>query len=427
MKWLITTALMAGLLSGPVMAEVDSEELALLREQVRLLTERLEALEQSSAEQATEIAEISEGNELVASSSGEQQRSIEEIVDQEVDARMADMWTSRINWSGDFRYRYENISIEGRDDRNRERIRARAHMEATVTDTVTVGLGLATGGDDPVSTNQTLGGGGSTKGMNLDLAYFSWTGLKNTEVVGGKFKNLLHRVGKNGLLWDGDWNPEGLGIRYENENFFVSGLGTWVESDSRSSNSEFSYGLQTGFEFDLGSDVGLLVGAGYYHFDTAGKGPFFGDEDDFFGNSFDPDTLTYIYDYHEIETFAELDFDLLGRPTKVFANYVVNIEADDHDTAWATGFKYGNAKEAGTWDFGVVYQYLEADAVLGLLTDSDFGGGGTNSKGFIFKGGYAIARNWKANFTYFDDEIGISEPDPKDFGRLQLDLNFKYD
>ena len=44
-------------------------------------------------------------------------------------------------------------------------------LVAKPTDTTEVGLGMATGGDDPVSTNQTLGGGGSTKDVRLDLAY----------------------------------------------------------------------------------------------------------------------------------------------------------------------------------------------------------------------------------------------------------------
>ena len=42
------------------------------------------------------------------------------------------------------------------------RIRARTELSARINDAVTVGFGLATGGDDPVSTNQTLGDGDVT-------------------------------------------------------------------------------------------------------------------------------------------------------------------------------------------------------------------------------------------------------------------------
>ena len=39
----------------------------------------------------------------------------------------------------------------------------------------------------------------------------------------------------------------------------------------------------------------LTAGIGFHQFDTAGKGTFFGDDDEFSGNSFDPLTNTYIY------------------------------------------------------------------------------------------------------------------------------------
>lgn len=427
MDRLIALALAALLVSSPAIAQVDQEELELLREQVRLLTERLDALESSSAAQATELTGISGTVNASATDTPDEGQSLDALVNEQVDARLDEMWTSRIKWKGDFRYRYEHFDVEGKDDRNRSRIRARAALEARLSDDMKVGLGLASGGDDPVSTNQTLGGGGSTKGLNLDLAYFQYTGWNNFEVVGGKFKNLLHRAGKNALLWDGDWNPEGTGIRYDNGTFFASGLGTWLESDSDKFNNEFSYGVQAGVKMPLGDDVKFTAGVGYFKFDAAGKGSFYGDDDDFFGNSFDPVTLTYLYDYHEIEAFAELGFDLAGQPVTIFGDYAVNTDADEDDTAYALGFQYGKASAPGTWDFGLVYQQLEADAVFGLLTDSDFGGGGTNSDGFILKGAYAFHKKWAAQFTYFINETAINTNDPQDFNRLQLDLSFKYD
>ena len=95
-------------------------------------------------------------------------------------------WAEKVKWQGDFRYRYEEID-DGGNDRERHRVRARAALIAKPLDTVEVGLGLATGGDDPVSTNQTLGGGGSTKDIKLDLAYAKW---KPNEfwLSGGKVK-----------------------------------------------------------------------------------------------------------------------------------------------------------------------------------------------------------------------------------------------
>ncbi len=170
----------------------------------------------------------------------------------------------------------------------------------------------------------------------------------------------------------------------------------------------------------------LTAGVGYHVFDTKGIGSFYGDDDDFFGNSFDPVTKTYLYDYEELEFFADLDFELFGHKALLFGNYVQNQAVDDNDTAYAFGFTYGSAKNKGEWQLGYVYQKLEADSVLGLLTDSDFGGGGTDSKGSIFKGSYAIDKNFNADFTYFINDVGLKSGDPIDFKRLQLDLSFKY-
>ncbi|MDX1555409.1 MAG: putative porin, partial [Xanthomonadales bacterium] len=156
-------------------AATDQEELASLREQIRILTERLDRLEQDGS------SDVGAGNK-VSGSEAHNAESIQAIVDQRVDERFAESWTDRIGWKGDFRYRYENIGIEGSDDRNRQRIRARAQLEARINEETTVGFGLATGGFDPVSTNQTLGGGGSSKQVNLNLAYFEWEGLENTRI-----------------------------------------------------------------------------------------------------------------------------------------------------------------------------------------------------------------------------------------------------
>jgi hypothetical protein len=401
------------------------EELAAMREQLTALTRRLDRLEaENRALAATnrEMAKSTQQNTMAITEVSEKTDTIAVEVKQQA---TASSWTDSIRWKGDFRYRFENFDIEGKPNRNRNRIRARASLTADIAPTIRVGLGLASGSEDPLSTNQTLGQAGSSKGLNLDLAYFDWSGIANTHVVGGKFSNFLHKSGKNGLLWDNDWRPEGLGFKWDNGRFFVNGLGNWIESDSKNDQS-VAFGTQVGVRLPVGDAVKLTAGAGYYRFDTKGSSSFFGDDDDFFGNSFDPVTKTYLYDYEELELFADLGFDLFEQPALIFADYVQNQAVDENDTAYAFGFKIGTAKNPGQWEFAYVYQKLEADAVLGLLTDADFGGGGTNSKGSIFKGGYAILKNVKANFVYFINKPGINSSNTLDYKRLQLDLAFKY-
>jgi len=424
------------LFSSHATAQVSEDEIKALRAQIELLTQRLDDLESQNRQmsQSLQEAQAQAAQPAVAAESKESPAALEEQIDQavaqQIDERMAAVsWAERMRWKGDFRYRYENIDEQGKDGRNRSRIRARAALEADVAPTVKVGFGLATGGNDPVSANVTLGGGGSKKEINLDLAYFDWSGLANTHVLGGKFENYLVKPQKTALLWDGDWRPEGLGIVWNNGRFFAQGLGTWLEGDSRNG-TEFGWVAQAGMNLKLGETGKLMFGGGYSQFDIAGRTPLFGDPEDFYGNSYvvNPVTgaLEFAYNYHELQAFAEYSFALAGHPIALFADYVVNTDADDNDTGYLFGAKFGSAKKRGTWDVSYFYEKLEADAVVGLVTDSDFGGGGTDAKGHVFMGTYAFHDNWNFKATYFINDIALASGNPRDFDRLMLDLNFKY-
>jgi hypothetical protein len=336
-------------------------------------------------------------------------------------------WAEKVALQGDLRYRYENIDQETADsDRNRQRIRARAAIVAKPQDNLEVGFGLSTAEDgDPVSSNQTIGNGGSRKDVFIDLAYFNWTALSGLNVTGGKFKNFLYRPGKHALLWDSDWNPEGLGATYTTGPFFGNVMGTWLESDSNET-EEFTYGAQFGVLVPVNDDVKLTAGVGYFSFSTAGKGTFYGDDTDFFGNSFNPLTNEYLFDYQELELAADVGFKLLGLPTSIFVDYVQNTDADRFDTGIAAGILLGAAKAKGTWEASYAYQDLEADAVFGALTDSDFGGGGTDNKGHVLRGAYALGDKWNLAFSYFINTIDENAGIGQDYDRLQLDMNFKY-
>lgn len=418
-NYLVLFGLILLLFSPVLQAEVSDEEVQALRKQIRLLSDRLDQLENSRQTVQAAPAPVS-GTEP-------DERVLDEKIDQAVAARVdekmtAISWAERMRWSGDFRYRYENIDTSV--DRNRNRIRSRFLLQADVADDLQLGFGLASGNDNPVSSNQTLGGGGSSKQINLDLAYVQWSGWSNALLLGGKFKNPLYRAGDTGLLWDSDWRPEGASLQYDNGTFFVVGLGAWLESDSIKQ-KEFSYGVQAGVTLPLGELVSVTAGAGYYQFDTAGKRPFLLNGI-FSGNSFVPGSLTYLFDYQEVEAFAELAFDMFGRPGRVFGDYVENQDADDNNKGYTLGIKYGKAKSRGTWDLSYAYRRLEADAVLGLLADSNFGAGGTNAKGSIFGATYAFHDNWNFQATYFLNRINLASGNPQDLDRVQLDLNFKF-
>ena len=59
---------------------------------------------------------------------------------------------------------------------------------------------------------------------------------------------------------------------------------------------------------------------------------------------------------------------------------------------------------------GLLYQQIEKDALFGQLLDSDFGDGNTDTKGFVIRGGYTVARNWTLNATLFLNELANDVP-----------------
>jgi hypothetical protein len=412
-------------------AAVSDEDFELLREQLAAVSQRLEEL-------AAENAKLRSAQDQTATAITNVQASVNEVQEMGGSA-VAESWSDRIRLDGDFRYRYEKIDAEGSASRKRNRIRARANIRADLGDDVEVGFGLATGGDDPVSTNQTLGGGGSSKDVVLNLAYVDWEATPGLHVLGGKFKNPLVRVGKQALMWDGDWTPEGFALTYKRDWLFANAIGTYLESDTRRSNDNFSWGAQFGAAGEIG-DARVKGGIGYYSIKTQGESTAFGDPadpGDYFGNSAveagglpcgsTPDTsCAYLYDYLLTQVFAEAAFDLGDWPTVVFLDYVNNSDPSDNNTGWMAGTHIGQAKDRGQMQFSYYYADKEADSTIGLLTDSDFAGGGTDNKGHFLQLNYGVNESWSIGAQYFINETDLSSGSKSDYNRLMIDTQWKW-
>ena len=228
--------------------------------------------------------------------------------------------------------RLEELAAENAQLRRaqEESASAIADVQADVADDVEVGFGLATGGDDPVSTNQTLGGGGSSKNVALNLAYADWEIMHGLHLVGGKFKNPLFRAGKQALMWDGNWTPEGIAVKFSRDWYFVNAVGTYLESDSRRGNDALSWGAQFGATGEFGG-AKLTGGVAYYSIPTQGDTTTVGDPSDpgdYFGNTavqadgqacgtVPGEGCVYLYDYLLTQVIAEAAFDLGAWPADV--------------------------------------------------------------------------------------------------------------
>ena len=416
MKKILAVAVSSVLLgSAGASAAVSDADLLELKAQMAAMAQRLSTLE----------AENNQLRELSNTTVTELEVTKEDLASvKQKESKVS--WAETVKWKGDFRYRYEDIQQDNKDDRDRNRIRARAHLVAKPSTTTEVGLGLATGGDDPVSTNQTLGGGGSTKDIKLDLAYFTWTGLENTALTAGKFKNPFYTEQKSGLIWDGDFRPEGAALQWAGDMFFANASYSYIDSDSNSDYDEAYWGAQVGAKFALFDNMKLTAAAGYLDIPTKGLAAIY--DGDFFGNSsvIKNGEEVYEYDYNLYHGSLGLSFELFDMPMAVYGDFVQNDDADDYDTGYIAGIKLGSAKKKGSWQVAYQYEQLEANAVLGLTTDSDFMGGGTDGEGSKLGAKYMLDDKWYIGATYFDGDTGVDLGGDDSYQRLQVDTGFKY-
>ena len=376
------------LLSSSTFAQTDAATIAELRAQIDSLSSRLEQLESENSITQTVASTISQNS--------------------------SNIWVNNIKISGDLRSRYENIDdANAVKDRNHNRIRARLDISTEVNDDWDMSFGLASGGDNPISTNQSLGGGSTSKSLVLDYAYFAYNGINNLSITGGKHKNVFYRAGDNAMLWDSDYRPEGVALRYSVSNLFVNAGSMILESDDKAGvqDKESMWGVQAGYR--LGD---LTIGASYFDASVKGSMAFYNAS--LFGNSSDA-SGAFLYDFEEVELFAEYDFSLGELELSLFGDFVQNQDANTEDTGWVLGTTFGT----GPWELGYSFQDLEADAVFGTFTDSDNGGGGTGAEGHIFTGEYSIASSTSVGFTYFMNERGIANTD---YDRLQMDLSVSF-
>lgn len=103
-----------------------------------------------------------------------------------------------------------------------------------------------------------------------------------------------------------------------------------------------------------------------------------------------------------------------------------NGDFEGGDTAWTIDLRVGRAVLAQKWDWAVTggYRYVESDAVVDGLAESDFGGGGTNLKGFYLGGNLALTPRVWFSLRWLS-ATAIAGPTYKN-DILQFDFNGKF-
>jgi hypothetical protein len=354
-------------------------------------------------------------------------------------------WYEKLKLKGDVRFRNELIRQEKvgtgdavirQGDNFRWRIRARIALDAEINESWSATIGLASGSDDPVSTNQTLTGGFSRKPISIDLAYIDFhpKRIPGISMNAGKMKLPFETADKTQMVWDNDLTPEGLAFKYkhkagEKSDLFMSAAGFYV-TDADPDNEQWMSGGQAGFMVRPTDDLSFMAGASYFSFQRAKGMPGLYKADKFSGNS----TMTvgsgkgYLCDFNEAELLGVVDVKASDNVSfRLMGDYVSNTGADSLNAAYLFGGAVAFGKDKGSFRLFANYRKIEADALIGAFNYSDFIGGGTNGKGWELGFTVGLEKNTSFDVTYLLNKRGIGEGDTElDYQRLMVDLQARF-
>jgi hypothetical protein len=333
-----------------------------------------------------------------------------------------DPWWGQVVLEGDLRLRYESIRRESGDDFKRERYRGRFGFSTDLGGPLEFGVRLATGEGDPASTNLNFGESVSFDNVRLDRAYLDWSVGDELKLTLGKMKNPFFLAGDTALMWDGDFNPAGVAAEYGAGAFFAR-TGAF-RLDYRDDGAEsWLYAAQAGGAFDMPESSTVTIGVGWFDFrDIAGHSPLY--RSNARGNSLDA-AGDYRNDYDIVELFAEYETRIGAWPVIAFMEWTQNTRVTSADTAYSIGVNVGKADEPGMAEWSWEWRDTEADALIGILTDSDLADGNTASRGHVMKGSYQLTDHVSIGATLLFSEYGRNGS-PTDFDRWILDIVFEF-
>lgn len=364
-----------------------------------------------------------------------------------------------VKLQGDLRLRHDGTIRRTAPNvqRDRQRFRLRYGMDATLLNDMTAGFALASGTGEQVSTNQSMDNLSGQKGVWIDKAYLKWSPKVaedgKVSVSAGRFANPLWQTYSSDLVWDSDFNPEGLGQSVEwflpslGGIYFANALQMVTDEDSDSRADQYMLGGQLGAEYRLPAGSRLRFAGALYEWTNSRI------------NDFSPAAAQngnrrlgtrVLNDFKVAELTSQLSGWAGSVPVKLQGTFIRNLAAIQEEQAgrglqgrnhfgYQVGAIVGEAADRKTWEAGYFYKWSESDATVADVADSDFGNGGTNRKGHIFWTAYS-PNDWsQLKFKFFYTTLianglppgsvtAAANPANKgdDINRLQLDYVVKF-
>lgn len=294
--------------------------------------------------------------------------------------------------NGDIRFRNEQTN-DNNDHSDRNRIRIRVNGQYELKNDLTLKTQLATG-TTQTSSNQTIGQGKEVS-LRFQQLYVEKVYNKFSFNI-GKIRNNFYRTNRSQIIWDNDFNPEGVSSSFKSKNF----------------NFSLSY-------FDIDNKINHLGGQLIYlnkYFKTGLS-----------YNRFNTQNNQFIFEEARGNSGIngyQLNFNILGLFTEINYNlYTLSLETYNNTQA-SNNKAHRLSVKYGKQNFVMYsYQYTEKDSTIGSLSESNIQGGRSDTRGHIIRFRYHVDDNIFFTYNqYFSETISTRKP----FRRSQFDINFSF-
>ena len=322
--------------------------------------------------------------------------------------------------SFDFRFRYEFTDDDSKlEKRRRSRIRTRLGAQYSPYKDFIIKIRFATAEANTTSANQTLGHDFTLSDIGMDQLFIDYNLSDNSSVALGKISNPFFKPNKSQLLFDGDYNPKGVSLNIDRDDYFAN-IGLF-KFDEHSSKAIDIRGFQIGLNNKLSSQTSFKLALAQYNFDNIKGRP--ASEVTWngkvFGNPVDTND-NYLNNYNVTNLSAEIKTKLGGSsiPTTIFLDVARNSKADQEDTGFLIGMKL---TLNDLWKVTYLYKDVENNAVFGAIVDSNFGGGGVGHKGHQLNISYSFSKKFSIELTWFDNQNKMNI----DYNKMFIDFKYK--
>lgn len=325
----------------------------------------------------------------------------------------------RLDWNGDFRYRFDHreYELENPEKKSIERLRLRLGFNQNLNEKTQIDVRLASG-PGRTTTNQTLGANtesSSNYEVRIDRASLAYKFSDESKLTFGRMANPFYLVGGNDMAWDTDLNFDGITYKFASQFPTVETSLTLshliLKEGTATAEPVGIHSAQLGNQFKIGETQTLGISLAYLQYAGVKGHSGLVSTTALNGNSGAACGANQCYseEYKISELGLEYGFPLMGKKFALFADYQTNSAVSENKNAYTVGFKWNRLKNAGDIALNYDFRRLEKDSTLGAFTDAESFNGGTNGEGHRVWIGYQIQDNLGLSFTTFMGKSFIAE------------------